>query len=375
MSNIVLILANDNSTIYNFRRELLMRLIEEEYEVVISLPPDERNSEFVKLGCKIEEISMARHGINPIKELNLLRNYIKQIRRINPRIVLTFTVKPNIYGSIACQKLGIPYINNVTGLGSAFQTENIVKKIMLLLQKKAYKDSECVFFQNKENKEFIERKAISHNRGILLPGSGVNLIKHRYEPYPVERDLIKFITIARVRKDKGFDELFEAVKIITSKYKQVEFHIVGWFEDSNYYKQTITEMTEKYPVYYHGTQSQEKVHELISQSHCLIHPSYHEGMANVILEASASGRPCLASDIPGCKEAVEHGKTGYLFKVKNIESLVNAINNFLKLDHKDKEIMGIMGRGKMEREFDRNIVIKAYLDQIQEVFNKISKES
>jgi len=362
----ILILANENSTIYNFRRELLHRLVAEKYEVVISLPQHERNIELEKIGCRIEEIELSRSGINPLKELALLYSYKKQIKRINPDVVLTYTAKPNIYGSLACQKLHIPYINNVTGLGSMFQSENIIKKIMLLLQKKAYKKSSCVFFQNESNQKYFIEKNIVGNNNRLLPGSGVNLSLHKFEEYPKYDGKIKFILVSRVRKDKGFDEVFEAIGKLSVQYKNIEFHMVGWYEDDNY-KGKVDEMVKNYPVTYHGSQTQEQVHELIKECHCLIHPSYHEGMANVLLEAASSGRPVMASNIPGCRETFDEGVSGYGFEVKNAAALVNAIEKFIKLPYEDKKQMGIASRAKVEREFDRQIVIERYMEEINKL--------
>lgn len=203
----------------------------------------------------------------------------------------------------------------------------------------------------------------------MLPGSGVNLSLHKFEEYPENEKKVRFIIVSRVRKDKGFDEMFDAIKEVSKDHKHVEFHIVGWYEDDNY-KIKIDEMVEQYPVIYHGTQTQEKVHELIKGSHCLIHPSHHEGMANVLLEAEAAGRPCIASDIPGCREAIENGKTGFLFKPQNSESLIKAIEEFLQLTHQRKVEMGISGRKKMEAEFDRQIVVQRYLEEISKIYTK-----
>lgn len=366
--NRILILANDNSTIYNFRRELLSSLISKNYEVIISVPKHSRNIEFEKIGCKIDEININRTGKNPLKEMALMQSYKKQIRRINPNLVLTFTAKPNIYGSLACQKLKIPYINNITGLGSNFQSENLIKKIMLLLQKKAYKKSECVFFQNTSNKKYFEDLNLVGKKTSLLPGSGVNLELHKFEKYPQDNLVVRFIFVSRIRKDKGIEELFNALKSLLKTYQNIELHIVGWYEDENY-KEIINEMENEYPVIYHGNQSQEKVHELIANSHCLVHPSYHEGMANVLLEAAAAGRPCIASNIPGCKEAINDGITGFLFEVKSSDSLSKAMIMFIKLKQEEKVRMGLLGRKKIESEFDRKLVINSYLEKIEKIFS------
>jgi len=361
--NKIMILVNDNGTIYYFRLELLKRLIAENHEVVISVPSSERNREFENIGCKIEIIDICRDGINPFKELLLLRTYYKQIKRIKPDLVLTYTAKPNIYGSLACQRLKIPYINNVTGLGSMFQNDNLIKGIMLFLQKQAYKKSHCVFFQNAANRQYLLKKKVISTKTALLPGSGVNLEKCKYQPYPEDESRVRFALVSRVRQDKGFDELFEAVKVISSKTDRAEFHLAGWYEDNNY-KDKISEMVKNYPFIYHGSLDQDEVYDLISKCHCLIHPSHHEGMANSLLEAAAIGRPCLASNIPGCKEVIDDGMSGFLFKVKNIESLAKTIEKFIAIKHEDKIKMGLQGRKIIEAKFDRNIVINKYMHEI-----------
>lgn len=369
----VLILANDNSTIYNFRRELFQRLIEAKYDVIISLPAHERNKLFKEMGCTIIETPISRFGTNPIKEVLSIKNYVSLIKKISPDVVLTYTAKPNIYGSLACQICNVPYINNITGLGSVFQTENLIKKIMLILQKKAYKKSQCVFFQNLSNKEYFHKRKIVGTNTDLLPGSGVNLDLHQFESYPKDDGKIRFISVSRVRKDKGFDELFEAVKVVSKLTENIEFHIVGWYEDSDY-KEKLDFMQKNYPVIYHGSKSQEEVHMLIAKCHCLIHPSHHEGMANVILEASATGRPCMASDIPGCRDAIDDGRTGLLFDVKNSDSLISAIKRFMNLNYDNKLEMGILGRKKMEAEFDRQIVVERYIKEINKVIGELKEE-
>lgn len=361
----ILILVNDNSTIYNFRRELLARLVNDHYKVFISVPSHPRNNEFVKMGCEVVETGINRFGTNPIQELGVVWKYIRLIWKVKPDVVLTYTGKPNIYGSLACQVCKVPYINNVTGLGSIFQSENLIKKIMLLLQKRAYRKSACVFFQNLGNKKYFEDQKIVGTNTALLPGSGVNLDLHKLEPWP-ESEIVRFIVVSRLRKDKGFDELFEAIPDVCKHYPNVEFHIAGWFEEEEY-REPLEFMQKNFPVFYHGDQPQEKVHELIASCHCMIHPSWHEGMANVLLEAAATGRPCLTSNIHGCKEAIDEEITGFLFEVKNRQSLTAVMLKFLALPQEKKKEMGRAGRKKIEREFDRNFVINTYVEQIERI--------
>lgn len=363
----ILILANEAATIYNFRLELLARLIMENFEVIISVPFSDKNAEFIKMGCRVDQIKVSKTGTNPFIELALIRSYLKQIERLNPDLVLTYTAKPNIYGSLACQKLKVPYINNVTGLGSMLQDEHLIKRLMLVLQKKAYQKSRCVFFQNAANLRYFKDQKIVGENTALIPGSGVNLKKHQLEPYPKEQHTVRFVLLTRVRRDKGFDELFAAVKAVSAKTDRAEFHLAGWYEDVSY-KEKIAEMSKNYPLIYHGDLSHAQVHALLANSHCLVHPSHHEGMSNVILEAAATGRPCLASDIPGCQEAVDDGATGFLFEVRSSRSLTEALLKFIDLSHEKKVDMGLAGRKKMEQEFDRSIVVDAYMEEILKLY-------
>lgn len=366
--NKVLVFANDFTTIYNFRRELIEKLTQQGYQVVLALPPSVKNIYFTKRGYKVLDTPLERKGINPIKEFKLLLCYKKHIKEERPDIVLTYTVKPNIYGGIACGLHNIPCINNVTGLGSGFQRQNIIKQIMILLQKIAYKKSNCVFFQNIENLEaFSEKGIVKAETAVLIPGSGVNITLNNYEKYP-PRGAIKFITVSRVREDKGFSNLLEAAYFIKEKYPETEFHVVGAIEDKEYIEK-FKESSENGTIIYHGVKKQEDVHELIKNCHCLIHPSYHEGMANAILEAEATGRPCLVTDISGCREAVEDGITGYLFKVKNTQSLINTIIQFIELDYEKQKLMGKKAHEKVVEEFNRNIVVNAYFKEIEKILN------
>ncbi len=360
----VLIFTNTESSIYNFRRELVQRLIAEKNKVVIALTVEDKSNYLIKLGCDVVNIKVERHGTNPATDFVLLINYIKLIKRIQPDIVLTYTIKPNIYGSIASRFCRTPHINNVTGLGTAFHKKGGLRYLLLWMQKMAYKKSSCVFFQNSVNMKFFKQKRIVNQKNRLLPGSGVNLTIHKFEKYPELISPVRFITIARIRKDKGFHELFSAIKEIHQKNNNVEFHVIGSPEDKSCEK-TIINMNAKNEIIYHGFKMQEEVHDLIASCHCTILPSYHEGMANVLLESAAAGRPCLASNIPGCRDAIIDEITGYLFHVKDANSLTRAIQRFIELPHPEKEKMGIAGRKKMEEEFDRNLVINAYLEEIK----------
>ncbi|MBO5321611.1 MAG: glycosyltransferase family 4 protein [Clostridia bacterium] len=369
----ILILANDFKTLFNFRMELLERFIKEKYEVILSLPKDEKNQAFRDLGCSVIENNLTRHGTNPLKELKLIKEYKALIKSVKPDVVLTYTVKPNIYGSIACRKCKVSVLNNITGLGSTMQSKGLKQSVMFFLMRYAMKSSEVIFFQNEENMKLLNQNKITGKASVLLPGSGVNTQKHTFVPYPEENGKIKFIVVSRLRQDKGFDELFYAIKKL-GKRDNIEFNVVGWCEEERYQKE-IADLCEEYPVIYHGEKTQTQVHDLISECHCILHPSYHEGMANVLMEASSAGRACIASDISGCKEIIDENESGYTFPVKNAEKLFNCIEKFISLSENERKIMGENARAKIEKEFDRQIVIDMYLENINKTVNKGEKNN
>lgn len=370
----VLILANDHTTIYNFRRELLQRLVHDGFEVAIALPADPRNTAFEEIGCTVVETRLSRFGTNPFHELATFASYLRLIRSFAPDVVLTYTAKPNIYGGLASQLTRVPYLTTVTGLGAVFQDAGPLRSISTLLQRVAFRGSLRVFFQNAANLDRFRELRIVRDNVALLPGSGVNLDLHRLEPYNADTSPIRFITVSRIRKDKGFDELFAAVRQICAARDDVEFHIVGWYEDDTY-RESVAEMKNGYPVVVHGSAPQEKVHELMAEAHCLIHASHHEGMANVLLEASATGVPCIASDIPGCREAIDDGATGLLFDIRDARALVAAIERFLPLSWDERRAMGLAARRKMETEFDRERVVDRYLDEIRSACASRAREA
>lgn len=367
----VLILANNDIGLYNFRKELIKTLLSEKYQVYLSLPYGKKTQLLQNQGCFFIETSIDRHGTNPITDMKLLQNYKKIMQEYNPDIVLTYTIKPTIYGGMACQKMGIPYIANITGLGTAVEQGGLKQKLILILYKKAFRKVDCVFFQNQKNQSFFKEHGFSIPNQKLLPGSGVNLDAHCYEPYPEKDDTIHFLFIGRMMKDKGIDELLAAAQRIKEKYDHVLFDLIGFCEADYKGKAQLETLHKQKIINYMG--HQDAIHDHIKAHHALIHPSYHEGMANVLLEAAACGRPVLASNIPGCQEAFDEGITGFGFEPRNVDDLVRAIEKFIALPYEDKKAMGIAGRKKMEQEFDRQIVVDAYMEEIENILKNKHK--
>lgn len=362
----ILFLVNHDVGIYNFRLEVIQRILSEGHHVIISSPYGERIDDLINEGCQYEAIEFARHGMNPVKEAALIAKYIKQIKKIKPDVVLSYTVKPNVYGGIACSITKTPYIANITGLGTAIENGGAIQKLLCLLYKMGLKNAHKIFFQNTSNEEFFASKNLYKEKHLIIPGSGVNLQRYSVLDYPSDTEAVKFLMIARIMRDKGIDEYLSAAEAIKEKYPKTEFHICGFCEQE--YESKIEDIISRGTIVYHGMVP--NVREVLQNMHCTVLPSYHEGMANVLLESASCGRPVIATDIPGCRETFDNGVSGIACEAKSAESLIAAIEKFLSLSHEEKEQMGKAGRIKMEKCFDRQIVVEAYMKQINSILNK-----
>lgn len=350
----VLILANDVTTVLQFRSELVKTLVDKGHTVYVSVPNNVRTKEISDLGATVIETAVSRHGKNPIKDLKLYLTYKKLIKTLKPDIVFGFTIKPNVYGGKACAVCGVPFIANVTGLGIV-ERKSILQKITLSLYKKGVKKAKCVFFQNADNMKFFVDHGIVKSDYVLLPGSGVNLEKFSYVDYPTD-ETTNFVFVGRIIKDKGVYELASVAKSLLDR-NDIRFTVVGEVEYGS--ENPFTGIENVNCVGFH-----KDVKPYLADAHAIVLPSYHEGMANVLLEAAATGRPILASDIPGCRETFDDGISGFGFKKCDALSLKEAILKFSNLPIIEKEQMGKRARQKIENEFDRNTVIEKYLEQI-----------
>ncbi len=350
----ILILANDVTTIMQFRTELVLALVEAGNEVLVSVPKSERNSEIETLGATVIETNSSRHGKNPLEDFSLYLNYRRLIKEHKPDFVLTYTVKPNAYGGLACGQLKVPYAANVTGLG-VIEDEGLLQKLMLILYKVGCKKAKCVFFQNKSNLQFFQQRKVVGDNVRLLPGSGVNIEKFSYLEYPQSKKT-NIVFVGRIIKDKGVFELAEVAKRYLNN-DNVQFTVVGDVEYGS--ENPFSDLKNVNCVGFH-----KDVRPFLQDAHAVILPSYHEGMANVLLEGASSGRPILASNIPGCEETFDEGVTGFGFEVKNADSIKCAVDKFLDLTYEQKCEMGRKGREKMEKQFNRKIVINKYFNMI-----------
>ena len=353
MKKRIAILANHSGGLYDFRKDLISEL-KKYTSVTVAVPHNDRWDELLHLADRVIELPIDRRGMNPLHDSKLFHQYRAILKEVKPDLVLTYTIKPNIYGGLACRMAHIPYAVNITGLGSAIENGGWLKKFVLALYKPALKGARVVFFENAGNRDTLAATGVvPQGRDVVLSGAGVNLEDYPYQSYPQE-GAVRFLFVGRVMHEKGVDELFAAAKRMKQNYGDgVEFHIVGSFEEA--YKPLMDELAQAGVVKYHGYQSDMK--PFYAMTGCVVLPSYHEGMSNVLLEAAASGRPLITSDIPGCCEAVENGVSGYLCPVKNVGALYDAMQRFAELPKDLKTEMGRRGRARMAQHFSKKAVV------------------
>ena len=366
----ILIITNHSYMLYQFRKELIEQLMKE-YDVVLSMPFVGHEDDFAAMGCKCVETDVDRRGINPVTDFKLLQFYNKIISDEKPDKVITYSIKPNIYAGLVCRHRKIPYYANVQGLGTAFQKE-LLAKFVGILYKTAFRKVRAVFFENEGNaREFISRKLVSEDKIVVLNGAGINLEHYMYTPISSRQEnekgkvsgdrKIHFLYLGRIMKEKGIDELFTAMRRLHEEYgDRVVLDIVGFFEDE--YKNEIEKMVEDGIAVFHGFQEETRPYYMTAD--CVVLPSYHEGMSNVLLEASAIGRPVITSDIPGCREAVEDGKSGYLCEVKNTDMLFEKMKLMMDKSIDEIEGMGRCARNRMEKLFDKKKIVDQTLEII-----------
>ena len=360
----ILVLTNNFGGLYNFRKEVMKAFIDKGDEVFISAPLDEKAEDVEKLGCKIIDTQFNRQGTNPLADLKLMWRYRKLIRQIKPDVVLTYTIKPNLYGGMACALIGVSQIANITGLGAAVEYPGLMQKLTIFLYKIGMRKTWLTFFQNNDNMDFCKKHGMVKGRVLLIPGSGVNLQHHAKVPYPAESEPIRFLFMGRIRREKGIEEFLTTAERITKKFDNVEFHVVGGCEGD--YEGRLLDLQSKGIITYHG--SQMDVRPFIAKAACTLHPSFYpEGMSNVLLETCSTGRPIMTTMRAGCREIVEDGRNGYLVKQQDAEDLTAKVEKFLALPYAERKAMGEAAREKAEREFDRQIVVEAYLNAINSI--------
>lgn len=351
----ILFIGNNSGGMYDFRHELIENLSNNGDDITILVPFDSKIAELKDIGVKLINTPINRRGMNFIEDFRLIVLYKKLIKKINPDLVITYTIKPNVYGGMVCRAFKIPYAVNITGLGTTFQGNGLLRRFVVLLYKLALKKAKTVFFENAENMQiFLDEKICTKNQACLLNGAGVNLERFSPKKYPEGDSQTRFLFIGRVMKEKGIDELFAAMQMLINNSVNCSLDVVGAFEEN--YKEKIDQYTDAGWLRYHGYQ--QDVRPFIENCHCFVLPSYHEGMANTNLECASSARPVITSNIHGCKEAVIDGVSGFLCEKQNVQSLYDTMLRFSKLSIAEKQQMGLCGREHMENKFDKNKVVE-----------------
>lgn len=358
----ILLIGNDAMGLYKFRRELIQRLLEEHYKVFISTPYGDYIPELEKMGCRYIALDYNRAGTNPLKELRLLAAYSRMIKRNRFDAVLLYTIKPTLYAGLICRMRNIPYLVNITGLSAVLVDTKILKNICFALYRPVLRHANMVFFQNQANMDFLSRKNVVAGNKKLIPGSGVNLKEHKYEPY-TEDGKLKILYVGRITRVKGMDEWLKAIDVLHGKWKDLAFEMIG--ECDSLYQEQVKRMQAQKKLTYHGLCRNS--HEYMKHSQAVIMPSYGEGMSNALLEASACGRPILASKVPGCNEILIEGITGLGFEPHSVGEIVKAIEKFRSLSKEQREQMGVKGREHVEKHFSREIIVNEYMKELRKI--------
>ncbi len=361
--------VNTSWNVVNFRAGLVRALVAAGHEVIALTPTDQHTSKLAALGCRHVPIAMDNKGTNPIYDASLCASYFQQLRAIRPDIYLGFTIKPNIYGSLAARALGIPVVNNISGLGTAFATRSPLQFLVHTLYRRALKGSVRVFFQNRNDRDvFVANRLVLPEQTDLLPGSGVDL--QGFQPAPLaERDpeaAFRFLFVGRVLRDKGVDELIAAVRTLKARGARVQCSLVGLVGAENRTAigaATVQQWVADGLIDYLG--AVDDVRPAIAGADCVVLPSYHEGVPRSLIEAAAMARPIIASDIPGCRAIVVDGENGFLCKVRDADDLAEQMQRMMQLPHARRLAMAAAGRAKAEQEFDERIVIARYLEAIE----------
>lgn len=366
--NKIVVSINTSWNVVNFRKGLIEALRSRGYDVVVVAPRDEYSPLIAAMDCRYVELDMDNSGTSPLRDLVLLWRYWRLLRRERPLAFVGFTIKPNVFGSIAANLNGIPVINNISGLGTAFVRGGLLLRIAKALYRVALARSKMVFFQNDDDRMlFVDERLVRKDRTALLPGSGIDLV--RFAPSPEARTgsgAIIFLLVARLLWDKGVGEFITAARRVCREVPGVRFQLLGFLDVENrtaVNREHVEKWVGEGLVEYLG--STDDVRPFIGAADCVVLPSYREGTPRSLLEAAAMGKPLIATDVPGCREVVDHAVNGFLCKVRDPDDLASKMVEFARLDDSSRDRMGAQSRNKVERQFSETIVIEKYMQQIE----------
>ena len=358
----LIMVANTAWSVFNFRHSLIKELLSHGVELYVIAPEDKFSEKLAEMGCQVLDLPMQAKGVNPIADLGLILRLLRHYREIKPDFIIHYTIKPNIYGSLAAKLAGIPSLAITTGLGYTFVNQNMVSQVARQLYKFAFRYPKEVWFLNEDDRcAFLGHRLIEPNKAVLLHGEGVNLNHFVPSDKPQPDENIRFLLIARMLRDKGVCEFVEAARQIRKQYPHAIFQLLGDCGVPNpsvIGREEIAQWENEGIVEYLG--STDDVRPIIAQADCLVLPSYREGIPRTMIESAAMAKPLIVSDAPGCRDVVLDGQTGYLCEVKNALSLAQRCELFLTLSDSEKQAMGKAGRAFMEDKFDEKWVIKQY---------------
>ncbi|WGJ16186.1 glycosyltransferase family 4 protein [Methylocapsa sp. D3K7] len=367
----VMISINGSWNIYNFRAGLIRSLSQNGFDILAVAPQDDYSARLDQLGCQHIALPMDKNGTSLLHDGLLFLRYLRLLQRERPDVLLGYTIKPNIYGSIAAHLFGIPVINNISGLGTVFIRETWVTMFVKLLYRLALRPSRTVFFQNEDDRDlFIRLRLVRRGRASLLPGSGVDLDKFRPQPVLPGANtsaLPIFLLIARLLWDKGVGEYVEAARLVKKQFPNARFQILGFLDVENRSAISRSQMQTwvgEEIVEYLGMV--DDVRPIIAAAGCVVLASYYrEGTPRVLLEAAAMAKPLITTDAPGCRDVVDDGVNGYLCAARDHKDLAEKLIAFLSLDPVKREQMGLASRAKAETDYDERIVVTRYFDAIE----------
>lgn len=369
MNKKIVISVNTAWNIYNFRAGLVKALTRHGYDVMVLAREDDYAARLSALGCRFKTLPMDNNGTSPVRDVALLVKYWRVLQSVRPLAYLGYTIKPNVYGSLAAAGLGIPVINNIAGLGTAFLGSPVLNCVARRLYAVALRRSARVFFQNPDDRAlFVEAGLTRPAVADLLPGSGIDLQHFRPTAPAPGRQGMRFLLVARVLRDKGIEEFAAAAEAVRRVLPQAQFQLLGAVDPDNP-NSIAMERVQSWErsgliQYLHKT---DDVRPYLANADCIVLPSYREGVPHSLLEAAAMARPIIATDVAGCREVVEHGRNGLLCKVRNPADLARKMIEMAGLSPQRRAEMGILGRHKVSSQFDERIVIGKYLNAIMQI--------
>ncbi|MBO6775826.1 MAG: glycosyltransferase family 4 protein [Marinibacterium sp.] len=352
--------------IWNFRRPLVEALASDGHRITVLAPPDDAVPELERLGCRVRPLEMSVKGLNPIEDLKLQRRFGRIFREERPDAVLSYTIKNNIFGARAAKPDDVPFLPNVTGLGTAFLSGKLLQTVTEQLYRRSFAALPAVFFQNQDDRDlFLDRRLVKGQQARLLPGSGIDLERFAPAATPAPDEPPAFLMIARLLRDKGVVEFVDAARRVKARHPHARFQLLGAVGSENRSaigRETLDAWVAEGVVEYLGTTND--VRPAISAASCVVLPSYREGAPRTLIEAAAMARPLIATDVPGCRAVVDRDVSGYLCDVRSAESLAASMERFLALTPEEQRAMGAAGRTKMERKYDQRLVVDAYREAL-----------